>query len=134
MPIDMYAEEIIAHYEKPHNKGEMKNPSVSMHEHNPLCGDDLTIYLKIDNGRIEDVRFSGSGCAISMASASMLTDFIKGKKLDDIDKMGLPTIIELLGIDPGPARLKCATLSLRTVKEASFLYQRKEVDSKTREL
>ena len=134
MPIDIYAEEIIAHYEKPHNKGEIKNPSVSFHENNPLCGDDLTIYLKIEKNRVEDVKFSGSGCAISMASASMLTDFIKGKSLKEIEDMGLPTIIDLIGIDPGPARLKCATLSLRTVKEATFLYQHKEVDSKTKEL
>jgi len=130
----MYAEEIIAHYEKPHNKGEIKDPSISLHENNPLCGDDLTIYLKIEKNKIEDVKFSGVGCAISMASASMLTDFIKGKSLGEIEKMGLPIIIELIGIDPGPARLKCATLSLRTVKEAAFLYQHKEVDEKTKEL
>lgn len=134
MPIDMYAEEIISHYEHPHNKGELKDPSVSMHEYNPLCGDDLTIYLKIKDGRVDDVRFKGTGCAISMASASMLTDFIKGRSIADIERMGLHTIIELLGIDPGPARLKCATLSLRTVKEAAFLYQHKDVDRATKEL
>ncbi len=134
MPIDIYAEEIIAHYEHPHNKGELKNPSVSIHEHNPLCGDDITVYLKIENNKITDVKFSGAGCAISMASASMLTDDIKGKTLTEIEKMGLHEIIELLGIDPGPARLKCATLSLRTVKEAAFMYQHKEVDAKTKQL
>ncbi len=122
------------HYEKPHNKGEIKDASISLHENNPLCGDDITIYLKIDKNRVDDVKFSGAGCAISMASASMLTDFIKGKSLKDIEKMGLHTIIDLMGIDPGPARLKCATLSLKTVKEAAFLYQHKEVDSKTKEL
>lgn len=134
MPIDLYAEEIIAHYEHPHNKGEIKNSSVSVHEHNPLCGDDITIYLTIEKNRIVDVKFGGAGCAISMASASMLTDFIKGKTLAEVEKMGLPTIIELLGIDPGPARLKCATLSLRTAKEAVFLYQHKAVDDKTKQL
>lgn len=134
MPIDIYAEEIIAHYEHPHNKGELKNPSISVHENNPLCGDDLTIYLKINKNRVEDIKFNGSGCAISMASASMLTDFVKGKSLDDIEKMGLPAIIELLGIDPGPARLKCATLSLKTLKEATFLYQHKEIDRDTKNL
>jgi len=134
MSIDMYAEEIISHYEHPHNKGELKDANVSMHEYNPLCGDDLTMYLKIKDGKIEDVKFKGTGCAISMASASMLTDFIKGKSISDIERMGLPTIIELLGIDPGPARLKCATLSLRTVKEAAFLYQHKEIDRATKDL
>jgi nitrogen fixation protein NifU and related proteins len=134
LPIDIYAEEIIAHYEKPHNKGEIKNPSISVHENNPLCGDDMTIYLNIDNGRITDVKFKGSGCAISMASASMLTDFIKGKTLAEVDRMGLPEIKELIGIDPGPARLKCATLSLKTVKEASFMYRHKKIDKETEDL
>ncbi len=94
----------------------------------------MTIYLKIEKDKVTDVKFSGEGCAISMASASMLTDFIKGKRLSEIEKMGLSEIIELLGIDPGPARLKCATLSLKTVKGAAFLYQHKEVDKSTKEL
>lgn len=134
MPLDIYAEEIIAHYEMPHNKGEIKDPSISMHENNPLCGDDITMYLTIENDKVKDVKFKGTGCAISMASASMLTDFIKGKSLDEIEKMGLDTIIELIGINPGPARLKCATLSLKTLKEAEFLYRHKEVDSETKKL
>jgi nitrogen fixation protein NifU and related proteins len=134
LPLDLYAEEIISHYEHPHNKGEIKDASISLHENNPLCGDDLTIYLKIIKNKIEDVKFSGSGCAISMASASMLTDFIKGKSLQEIEKMGLQTIIELIGIDPGPARLKCATLGLKTVKGATFLYQHKAIDKNTKEL
>jgi nitrogen fixation protein NifU and related proteins len=132
--MDLYAEEIIAHYEKPHNKGEIKDASISVHENNPLCGDDMTIYLKINNDIITDVKFSGSGCAISTASASMLTDFIKGKNLKEIETMGLDTIIDLIGIDPGPARLKCATLSLKTLKEAMFLYQHKAIDKKTKDL
>jgi nitrogen fixation NifU-like protein len=134
LPIDVYAEEIIAHYEKPHNKGEIKSPSVKMHENNPLCGDDITIYMNIEKDKVVDVKFTGAGCAISMASASMLTDFVKGKSLAEIEKMGFPTIKELLGIDPGPARMKCATLSLKTLKEASFIYQHKEIDNKTKDL
>lgn len=134
MPIDIYAEEIIAHYEKPHNTGEIHDPSISLHNNNPLCGDDITMYLVIEDSKIKDVKFKGTGCAISMASASMLTDFVKGKTLDEIEKMGVKTIIELIGIDPGPARLKCATLSLRTLKEATFMYEHKEVDKETKEL
>ena len=132
--MDIYAEEIISHYEHPHNKGKLDSPSITFHRDNPTCGDDLTIYLKIKDGKVEDVKFTGSGCAISMASASMLTDEIKGKSLADVEKMGLGTIIELIGIDPGPARLKCATLSLRTLKEAIFLYEKKPVDSATKQL
>lgn len=134
MPIDIYAEEIIAHYEKPHNKGEIPSPSISFHNNNPLCGDDLTMYLMIEDNKVKDVKFKGSGCAISMASASMLTDFVKGKTLKEIEQMNVNTIIDLIGIDPGPARLKCATLSLRTLKEATFLYEHKEVDKETKEL
>jgi nitrogen fixation NifU-like protein len=134
LPIDLYAEEIISHYEHPHNKGSMDKPSISVHEYNSACGDDITIYLDIEKGKIKNVKFSGSGCAISMASASMLTDSIKGKHLEDIEKMGLQTVIDLLGIDPGPARLKCATLSLKTVKEAAFMYQHRAVDRSTKDL
>jgi SUF system NifU family Fe-S assembly protein len=79
LPLDLYAEEIISHYEHPHNRGEIKNPSISVHEYNPTCGDDITIYLDIEKDKIKDVKFSGVGCAISIASASMLTDFVKGK-------------------------------------------------------
>ena len=112
----------------------MDKPSISVHENNPTCGDDITIYLDIEDGKVKDVKFSGTGCAISMASASMLTDAIKGMSLDRIERMGLKTIIDLLGIDPGPARLKCATLSLKTVKEAAFMYQHKAVDRDTKDL
>jgi nitrogen fixation NifU-like protein len=130
--MDMYAEEIIAHYEHPHNKGTMEKPSATFHEYNPTCGDDLTIYLKIRNGKIEDAKFGGSGCAISIASASMLTEEIKGKTLGEIEGMGFKEIVEMLGIDPGPARLNCATLSLKAIKGAVFLYRHKEVGESTK--
>lgn len=134
MAMDLYAEEILSHYERPHNKGKMENPSVEMHNYNPVCGDDLTIYLKVNKNRVEDIKFDGSGCAISMATASMLTDYLKNKSLGEIEKMDVRALIELIGIDPGPARLKCATLSLRTAKEATFIYEHKEVDAETKEL
>ena len=134
MPIDIYAEEIVSHYEHPHNKGELADASVSQHNYNPVCGDEMTMYLMIKDGAVSDVKFKGVGCAISMATASMLTDFIKGKSLKEIEGMGVNTIIGLIGIDPGPARLKCATLSLRTLKEAVFVYEHKEVDKATKEL
>jgi nitrogen fixation NifU-like protein len=132
--MDIYAEEIIAHYEHPHNKGVMKNPDVSFHEHNATCGDDITVYLEFEGKRVKDVKFEGSGCAISMASASMLTDEIKRKDLATVESMGFKELVELIGIDPGPARLKCATLSLKAVKKALFLYQHKAVDEVTKEL
>ena len=132
--MDLFAEQIISHYEHPHNKGKLEKPSTSMHEFNPTCGDELTVYLNVENGKVKDVKFEGSGCAISMASASMLTDYIKGKSVKDLEKMGVKDIVDLLGLDPGPARLKCATLSLRTVKEALFLLEHKKVDDATKAL
>jgi nitrogen fixation NifU-like protein len=131
---DLYAEEIIAHYEHPHNKGKIAEADAKMHEYNPTCGDDLTVYFKIEDGRVKDVKFDGSGCAISMASASMMTDYVKGMKLEEAEKIKLEKLIEILGIDPGPARLKCATLSLRAIKEALFNYEKKEIDKETRRL
>lgn len=131
---DLYAQEIISHYEFPHNKGTMKDASASFHDFNPVCGDDLTMYLKIVKNKVEDVKFNGTGCAISMASASMLTDFIKGKSIAEVERTGLKDLLDLLGIDPGPARLKCATLSLRTLKEATFVYEHKEIDKATKDL
>jgi nitrogen fixation NifU-like protein len=134
MALDLYAEEIVSHYEHPHNAGVMKDPSASFHNYNASCGDDITMYLKLDKDRIVDAKFKGSGCAVSVASASMLTDFVKGKSLKDVEAMGVKTIIDIIGIDPGPARLKCATLPLRTLKEAVFLYEHKEADRETKAL
>lgn len=132
--MNLFAEEIISHYEHPHNKGKMVSPSSKMHGFNPTCGDELTLYLSIENGRIKDAKFEGSGCAISMASASMLTDYIKGAELKKLEGMGVKDIIGLIGLDPGPARLKCATLSLRALKEAIFLFEHKKVDEATKAL
>ena len=134
MPIDLYAEDIITNYEHPHNKGGMKDASVSAHNENSLCGDSITMHLRIKNKVIEEIKFEGDGCAISVASASMLTDFVKGKSLDEIEHMNVKSVFKIIGFDPGPARLKCATLSLRTLKEAAFAYQHKTVDAETQTL
>ncbi len=124
MSMELYAEEIVAHYEHPHNKGVIANASASHHGYNPLCGDDITIYLEIEDGKVADAKFDGVGCAISIGTASMLTDHLKGKTLAEINKMGIPTITDLLGIDPGPVRLKCATLSLKAAQSALKGYRK----------
>lgn len=116
--MDIYAEEIVSHYEHPHNRGVMESPSASFHEFNPLCGDDITVYLKISNGMIEDAKFDGTGCAISVGSASMLTDMLKGMDVGKVGRMGPHDVIKMLGIDPGPVRLKCAVLALRATQNA----------------
>lgn len=120
--MDIYADEIVSHYEHPHNKGKLEKANASFHELNPLCGDDITVYLEVENGTVKNVKFDGEGCAISIGSASMLTDMLKGKKVSEIEKMGPKTVINMLGIDPGPARLKCATLSLKATQKALHMH------------
>ncbi len=128
MPLDIYAEEIITHYEHPHNKGKLKECDAEFHDDNPLCGDEITMYLKVDNGKIKDVKFDGQGCAISQASASMLTDLVKGMSISEAKKVDYEKLKEILGIDPGPARMHCAALSLKTLTGAIFIYEHKRID------
>ncbi len=134
MPLDMYAEELIYHYEHPSNKRKMENASASMKEENISCGDVITVYLKLNDGKIEDVSFDGSGCVISMGSASMLIETLKGTTLEKLEKMSYKDLLKVIGIDPGPVRMHCATLSLRALKEAAFAYEQKPVDTATKEL
>ena len=119
----MYHENILDHFKRPHNFGEMKHPDVRHHEHNPLCGDTLDMFLKIKGGKVEDVSFTGKGCAISQASASMLTDAIKGKSFGEIESMQKEQMLEMLGITLSPVRLKCAMLSLDTAKNAIHIHK-----------
>jgi len=117
---DLYRDEILEHYRNPHNFGILENPSTAKEGANPLCGDRITLMLGInDEGQIQDVAFTGRGCAISQASASMLTDEIKGKSLEEIAHMGRQDVLDNLGIEISPARMKCAMLSLETLREAT---------------
>lgn len=115
---DLYRDEILEHYREPHNFGTLNEPDAVHEGHNPLCGDRITIMLAIDDGTVSDVAFSGRGCAISQASASMLTDEIKGRPLADVEAMNNQDILDLLGIEISPARLKCALLSIDTLHRA----------------
>lgn len=130
----MYAESLIYMYEHPQHKGIIKGAEASMHEDNISCGDKITVYIKIEKGIAKDVKFEGSGCVISMGSADMLAGELKGKALEEILKFGRGELLTLIGIDPGPVRMHCATLSLRAVKKALFSYEDKPVDSATKEL
>lgn len=115
---DMYREVILEHAKYPHNYGTIEEPSVTHEEYNPLCGDRVRIDLEIADGVITDVRFSGRGCAISQASASLLTDEIKGKSVEEAKAFGKEDLLDLIGIplSKNPTRLKCALLSLKTLK------------------
>jgi nitrogen fixation NifU-like protein len=132
--MDIYAEELISNYEHPHNKGKISNPDAQFHEYNQVCGDDITVYLKIEGNTIKDIKFDGDGCAISVAAASMLTENVKGKTIQQTERMGFPELKGIIGIDPGPVRLKCATISLKALKEALFVYAHKPVDEATKRL
>ncbi len=134
LPLDIYAENMIRHYEKPHNKGKLDNPSAKIHEDNPTCGDTIDVYLLISENKLKDVKFTGDGCSISLGSASMVTDYVKGKTLQEIKRMGKDELIEVIGINPGAGRMHCATLALKAIKEAIFKYESKSVDESTKEL
>ena len=114
----IYKEEIIDHYKHPRNFGQMENPDLHVEANNPLCGDKLAMDLRIVDGVVEDVRFSGRGCAISQASASMLTEEMIGKRLDELAKTTREDILENLGVEITYARMKCATLSLGMLRLA----------------
>ena len=112
----MYRENILDHYKNPHNKGTIDNAEIKFTENNPLCGDVITVNLKINDSKVEDMKFSGQGCAISQSAMSMLTDEIIGKKFEDIKNIDREKIVELLGIEIGPVRTKCAVLGLVAIK------------------
>src|SRR3954471_12518263 len=115
---DLYRDYILEHYRRPHNFGVLDNATVSQEGANPLCGDRITLQLHVSDGVIDGVGFTGRGCAISQASASLLTDEIKGKPVDAANALGAPEVLDLLGIDISPARMKCAMLSLETLHGA----------------
>jgi nitrogen fixation NifU-like protein len=113
---DLYRQNILEHYQNPRNFGTLERPDISAEDSNPLCGDEIRIDLQVKDGVIEDVRFSGKGCSISRAAASMLTEEIRGKTLEEVKRIGKDDVLEMLGIELGPVRLKCALLALKTLK------------------
>ncbi len=115
---DLYRDYILEHSRRPHNFGVLASPSASHEGANPLCGDRITMQLEIRDGKVAEVAFTGRGCAISQASASLLTDEVKGMTVDQAAAFRADDLLELLGIDISPARLKCAMLSLETLEGA----------------
>jgi nitrogen fixation NifU-like protein len=117
---DFYRDFILDHYRSPRNFGHLETPSASAEETNPLCGDKIRMELDVRDGVVRDVRFSGKGCAISQASASMLTESIKGMRLEEVAKLPKDVVLENVGIGISPTRMKCAMLGLRVLKSAAI--------------
>ena len=115
---DLYRDYILEHYRRPHNFGVLDNATTTQEGANPLCGDRITLQLRVSDGQIAGVGFTGRGCAISQASTSLLTDEIKGKPIDSAAAITASDVLDLLGIEISPARMKCAMLSLETLQGA----------------
>ncbi len=112
---ELYKENIIDHYKNPRNKRKMDDCAIEHKELNPLCGDEITVFIDVDKEKVIDASFQGQGCAISQASISMLTDKLKGMSITEAQTLQREDILEMLGIPVGPVRMKCALLSLKTV-------------------
>jgi nitrogen fixation NifU-like protein len=115
---DFYRENILDHYKNPRNHGHIDDPSAVAEGVNPLCGDELAIELKVEDGIVTDVRYNGRGCAISQAAASMLSDAVKGRPVKELSGIGKEDVLDELGIPLTPIRLKCAMLSVGVLKVA----------------
>ncbi len=113
---DLYRDYILEHYRRPHNFGVLDEPTATFEGSNPLCGDRITMQLTVQDGVVTEIGFTGRGCAISQASASLLTDEVKGKPLADVAGFAATDLLDLLGIEISPARLKCAMLSFDSLQ------------------
>jgi nitrogen fixation NifU-like protein len=120
---DIYREIILDHYRNPRNKGKLPGADISTHDSNPLCGDEIDIHMKVQGDKIMDVKFEGRGCAISQASASMLTEMVINKPLTSVKDIAKSDVLENIGLtNLGPARVKCALLALKVMKLGMINY------------
>lgn len=118
MSLEIYKEHILDLYRNPHNKGRLENPTHEFSKNNPLCGDEIKMQLNVKNNKISEVKFNGQGCAISQASASLLTDKIKNLSIKKIKNLSEDDALNLLNIPISPPRIKCALLPLEALRES----------------
>jgi nitrogen fixation protein NifU and related proteins len=118
---DLYRDNIIDHYKNPQYRGHLDPNNIEFEDDNPLCGDHIEVTLRVDeSGQVTDGRFEGKGCAISQASADLLIESVIGKKMEDVKKLSRQDVLDLLGIELGPVRLKCALLPLKVLKAGVY--------------
>lgn len=116
----IYREVILDHYKNPRHRGTLDPHDYSYEDSNPLCGDEVRIDVRVKDGTVDEIAFSGQGCAISQASASILTEMVEGRPLDEVKALGKDELLEEIGIQLSPARLKCALLSLKVLKAGIY--------------
>ena len=122
---EVYKENIIDHFKNPRNYGEIIEAEIKHSELNSICGDMIRLFVKLEDGKISDVKFKGNGCAISMASTSMMTDVLKGKTLEEVKKLSQEDIFEMLGIKLGIVRMKCGLLCLNALTNGIKIMENK---------
>ncbi|MFP4632764.1 MAG: Fe-S cluster assembly sulfur transfer protein SufU [Halobacteriota archaeon] len=125
MSRDMYRQRILDHYRNPQNYGSIDDADVRYRDDNPSCGDEIEMYAVVEDDEVVDVKFDGKGCAISMASASMLTDEVVGMTLDEVRELETEDVQEMLGIELSAARVKCAVLGLKVLEGGIVEYESK---------
>ncbi|WP_158058357.1 Fe-S cluster assembly sulfur transfer protein SufU [Halorussus halophilus] len=136
MGSDMYRQQILDHYKNPRNYGELPEVTYSHAGENPMCGDEITVDVKLDDDEetIEHVAFRGDGCAISQASASMLSQKLQGMSVEEMQELDRDDVIDMLGVDISPMRVKCAVLAEKVVQDGADIYEgEKDLDKTTTE-
>ena len=124
---DLYRERILEHYRNPRNFGEIEDADVHFGDSNPSCGDEIEMYAEVEDGEVVDVKFDGQGCAISQASASMLTQEVKGMDVNEVKHLETEDMKEMLGIELSPMRVKCAVLGMKVLEGGVLKYMGEDV-------
>lgn len=128
--MDIYAQNILDHYKNPHNRGELKNPDAVFKSLNSTCGDQIQTSIKVENGVLKKINFEGHGCAVAIATSSILSDFLIGKKISEVLAMDLTDVKKILGINISSRRYKCALIGLHSLQGAINLLAAKNKDKK----